>query len=76
MPKRGGKRIRIKKLSYLIKRTIISNQDPFPLFVKLDKLLKPNSDNKNSKLIEYKLIKIDLPDQTYPETLEKSNSKL
>ena len=61
MPKRAGKRLKVKRLRYLIKQTIISNKDPLLLIIELDKLLSPNSNSKISTLNKYILIKIDLP---------------
>ena len=58
MPKKGGRRVRIKKLRYQINQAIIFNRDPLKFIYELDKLLiqpsqKPKEQNK------YKLIRID-----------------
>jgi len=70
MPKRGGKRVQIKRFKYQIKQLIISSRDPFPLLLKLKTLeleLKRNSTKVREK-IEYKLIALEF-EIDYPNYL-------
>jgi len=70
MPKRGGKRVQIKKLKYQIKQLIISSQNPFLLLLKLKSLeleFKRNT-NKIRENIEYKLIPLEF-EINYPNYL-------
>ena len=54
MPKKDGKRVRIKRLRYQINQAIISNRDSLKLITELDKLLSQSSEPN-----KYKLIRID-----------------
>ena len=65
MPKKDGRRVQIK-IKFEIKNSFATNQDPFPLFIKLHKYKQNKNTNKYGKLIlinfefnypNYKLIK-------------------
>lgn len=75
MTKRGGRRVKIKRLKYLIKQALALNQEPISLIAELDKLLISTSKAKITK--QYKLIKIDLPEtlnQVYGAKRELNNN--
>jgi len=60
MLKRSGRRVQIKKISYQIKQCQILKQDPFPLYLKLNKIENslPNH-SENHQSLNYKLISLD-----------------
>lgn len=62
MPKKGGRRVQIKKIQFQIKEALLSSQDPLPLFMKLhnldDNLNEPKPNIKEN--INYKLTPIEI----------------
>jgi len=61
MPKRGGRRVQLKRIKFLIKQALSSSQDPLPLLAELNKIENsksqsyeiPSPDNPNIDLAEF-----------------------
>lgn len=72
MPKKAGRRVQIKRITFQIKEAIIKNQDPLPLYLKLHTL----KSNPTPKRFEYKLIPIHF-EINYPhwKTIKKTDPR-
>lgn len=59
MPKRGGRRVQLKRLRFQLNRTIILNKDPFPFLLKLNKFENQTKNKLIKRITVFKLNKID-----------------
>lgn len=67
MPKRGGRRVQIKRTKFQIKEALLSSQDPLPFLIKLHNLENNLNESKSNTKedTKYKITPIEVEHKYY-----------